>query len=132
MWTAGLKKDPGIPNLFPFKEQLLKQLEERRQQAQSQREREKQLRQQESKKKKKSLQGLQNDAQRRAREFEKKVGSHLIRIPVLSLSLSLPLSPSLPPSLPLSLLQPASCAVISARRRPLFIRQPSLSQSLPS
>ena len=27
-----LKRDPGIPNLYPFKEQLLQQIEERRQQ----------------------------------------------------------------------------------------------------
>ena len=69
---AGLKKDPGIPNLFPLKEQLLKQLEEKKQQTQVQRERERELRAQE-RKRKRSLQGLQNDAQRRTREFEKKV-----------------------------------------------------------
>ena len=77
LFIAGLKKDPGIPNLFPLKEQLLKQLEEKKQAAQSQREREKQQRLQEAKKnknkKKRSLQGLQNDAQQRTREFEKKV-----------------------------------------------------------
>ena len=27
----GLKKDPGIPNLYPFKEQLLKEIEDRKQ-----------------------------------------------------------------------------------------------------
>ena len=69
---AGLKKDPGIPNLFPLKEQLLKQLEEKRQVTQAQRERERELRAQE-KKRKRSLQGLQNDALKRTREFEKKV-----------------------------------------------------------
>jgi nuclear GTP-binding protein len=71
-----LKKDPGIPNLFPFKEQLLKQLEERKQQAESQREKHKLLKLQETKKKKKSLQGLQNEALRKTREFEKKQALH--------------------------------------------------------
>ena len=27
-----LKKDPGIPNLYPFKEELLQQIEDKRQQ----------------------------------------------------------------------------------------------------
>ena len=67
---TGLKKDPGIPNLFPLKEQLLKQLEEKKQQTKAQREREREM----AKKKKKSLQGLQNDALKRTRDFEKKVG----------------------------------------------------------
>lgn len=77
----GLKKDPGIPNLFPYKEQLLKQLEEKKQQAESDKEKHKLLlrqRQQQSKKKK-SLQGLQNDALQRTREFEKKVSYWLLR-----------------------------------------------------
>lgn len=74
-FSTGLKKDPGIPNLFPFKEQLLRQLEEKKQQAESDKEKQKLLsrqRQQQSKKKK-SLQGLQNDALQRTKEFEKKV-----------------------------------------------------------
>ena len=70
---AGLKKDPGIPNLFPLKEQLLKQMEEKKQATQAQREKERQLRAQEKKRRKQSLQGMQNDAQRRTKEFEKKV-----------------------------------------------------------
>jgi len=28
--STGKPKDPGIPNLYPFKEQLLKQIEERK------------------------------------------------------------------------------------------------------
>ena len=71
-----MKKDPGIPNLFPLKEQLLKQLEEKKQQTLAAKEKERELRLQE-KKRKRSLQGLQNDAQRRTKEFEKKVLSFL-------------------------------------------------------
>lgn len=79
-FSTGLKKDPGIPNLFPFKEQLLRQLEEKKQQAESDKEKQKLLsrqRQQQSKKKK-SLQGLQNDALQRTKEFEKKVLVHSV------------------------------------------------------
>ena len=32
LFPPELKKDPGIPNLYPFKEQLLQQIEDRRQQ----------------------------------------------------------------------------------------------------
>ena len=92
---VGLKKDPGIPNLFPLKEQLLKQLAEKKQQAESDKERQKLLRQQEKKKKKKSLQGFQNEALRRTREFEKKVCP---RISLPSVCTSFP--PSLPPPPP--------------------------------
>ena len=78
---TGLKKDPGIPNLFPLKEQILKQMEDRKRQAQSQKEKEKLVRQQEAKKKKKkSLQSLQNDALKRTKEFEKKVSKYLYRM----------------------------------------------------
>ena len=70
--VPGLKKDPGIPNLFPFKEQLLKQMEERKQRSEDERARQKQQRKREQNKKR-SLQGLQNDALRRTRDFEKKV-----------------------------------------------------------
>ena len=68
--ATGLKKDPGIPNLFPFKEQLLKQLEEKKQAVASERQR---LKLQRKSKAKKSIQGLRNEAQRKTREFEKKV-----------------------------------------------------------
>ena len=30
-FNLGLKKDPGIPNLYPFKDQLLREIEERKQ-----------------------------------------------------------------------------------------------------
>ena len=72
MSLSEMKKDPGIPNLFPFKEQLLKQMEDRKQRAEEQRARQKAQRHKEHAKRR-SLQGLQNDAQKRTREFEKKV-----------------------------------------------------------
>lgn len=67
-----MKKDPGIPNLFPLKEQLLKQMEERKIRSEEQKARQKAQRHKEHTKRR-SLQGLQNDAQKRTREFEKKV-----------------------------------------------------------
>ena len=71
--NIGLKKDPGIPNLFPFKEQLLKQMEERKQRSADERERQKLHRNKVEKQKRRSLQGLKNDALKRTKEFEKKV-----------------------------------------------------------
>lgn len=70
---SALKKDPGIPNLYPFKEHLMRQLEERKQRAEDDKARRKAERQKEQAKKR-SLQGLQNDVERRTREFDKKVG----------------------------------------------------------
>ena len=67
-----IKKDPGIPNLYPFKEQLLKQIEEKKVKAEEERERQKRQRQREHAKRR-SLQGLQNDARKRTKEFEKRV-----------------------------------------------------------
>ena len=67
-----LKKDPGIPNLYPFKEQLLKQIEEKKVRAEEERERQKRQRQREQAKRR-SLQGLQNDARKRTKDFEKRV-----------------------------------------------------------
>ena len=69
---VALKKDPGIPNLYPFKEHLMKQLEEKKQRAEEDKERRKLERQKEHARKR-SLQGLQNDAERRTKEFDKKV-----------------------------------------------------------
>ncbi|XP_064400040.1 guanine nucleotide-binding protein-like 3 homolog [Halichondria panicea] len=66
-----MKKDPGIPNLFPFKEQLLKQMEDRKARIEETKVKQKAQRQKEYAKKR-SLQGLTNDAQKRTREFEKK------------------------------------------------------------
>src|SRR6201999_2301152 len=31
-WKSRLKKDPGIPNLFPFKEKILEEIEEKKRQ----------------------------------------------------------------------------------------------------
>lgn len=67
-----LKKDPGIPNLFPFKEQLLKQMEERKQRNDDERAQQK-LQKKKEQNKRRSLQGLQNDALKRTKEYEKKV-----------------------------------------------------------
>ena len=67
-----IKKDPGIPNLFPLKEQLLKQMEDRKQRAEDMRAHQKAKRHLEHAKRR-SLQGLQNDAQKRTIDFEKKV-----------------------------------------------------------
>ncbi len=70
-----MKKDPGIPNLFPFKEQLLQQFQARKERVEGEKERQRLLRQQEHARRRRSLQGLQNDAQKRTKEFEKKVWS---------------------------------------------------------
>ena len=72
IYFVGLKKDPGIPNLFPFKEQLLKQMEERKQRSEDEKARQK-LQRKKKQNERRSLQGLQNDALKRTREFEKKV-----------------------------------------------------------
>ncbi len=69
--SKAVKKDPGIPNLFPFKEQLLKQMEEKKRRSEEERARQKLQRKEQSKRK--SLQSLHNDSQRRSREFERKV-----------------------------------------------------------
>ncbi len=68
-----LKKDPGIPNLFPFKEQLLLKLKNQQEKADGDKEKRRlQIQRQRESAKRRSLQGLQNDAQKRTREFEKK------------------------------------------------------------
>ena len=87
-----IKKDPGIPNLYPFKEQLLKQIEEKKLKAEEERERQKRQRQREHAKRR-SLQGLQNDAQKRTKEFEKRVSYWKWRVVrrVFPLSVCVPL-----------------------------------------
>lgn len=74
-----MKKDPGIPNLFPFKEQLLKQMEEKKQKSEEEKARLKLQRKKEQNSKRRSLQGLQNDALKRTKEFEKKVREEEVR-----------------------------------------------------
>jgi len=64
-------KDPGIPNLYPFKEQLLKQIEERKEKEKEEKEKMKQQRTKEKSRKRK-LQDLQKDAEKRAKLFDQK------------------------------------------------------------
>lgn len=65
------KKDPGVPNLFPFKEEVLKQAEEKKRRQEEANERRKQSRLKEVNKKR-NLESLQKDAMKRGKEFEKK------------------------------------------------------------
>ena len=67
-----MKKDPGIPNLFPFKEQLLKQLKDRKEKAQDEQSQQKLARMQEAKRKR-SLQDLCTETREKNRTFEEKV-----------------------------------------------------------
>ena len=78
--VSELKKDPGIPNLFPFKEQLLQQMQARKERVEGERERQKLQRQREQAKKRRSLQSMQNDVQKRQKEFEKKVNMLLLLV----------------------------------------------------
>jgi nuclear GTP-binding protein len=65
-----LKKDPGIPNLYPFKEQLLQQIEDKKQQDLKDEQRRKERLQRE--KRLKSLQNLKSDAEKRGQQYEQK------------------------------------------------------------
>ena len=67
---SGSKKDPGIPNLYPFKEQLLKQIQERKAKAEEEKQRRKEERQQEQTRLR-SLHALQKDAISRTKKFDK-------------------------------------------------------------
>ncbi|XP_047146481.1 guanine nucleotide-binding protein-like 3 homolog isoform X2 [Hydra vulgaris] len=62
--------DPGIPNSYPFKEKLLKQIEERKQLEKEQLEKAKKKKNDVNRKRK--LEDLQKDAERRAAQYEKK------------------------------------------------------------
>lgn len=42
-WRSKLKKDPGIPNLFPYKDQILQEIEEKRRQKEEENARRRQL-----------------------------------------------------------------------------------------
>lgn len=65
------KKDPGVPNLFPFKEEILKQAEEKKRKQEEANQRRKQNRLKEVNKKR-NLESLQKDAVKRGKEFERK------------------------------------------------------------
>lgn len=67
------KKDPGIPNLAPFKEAILREAEERKQKAEEDKKRQKVERHRDYLKNRK-LGQLQKDAERRQKIFEKKGG----------------------------------------------------------
>ncbi|KXJ13499.1 guanine nucleotide-binding protein-like 3 homolog [Exaiptasia diaphana] len=65
------KKDPGIPNLYPFKDQLLRQMEEKKLKDEEFKRKMKEKRLREVNKRR-NLFNLQEDAIKRAKEFEKK------------------------------------------------------------
>lgn len=72
------RKDPGVPNAAPFKEQVLKEAEERRRRLEQEKERQKEKRKKERQailEKKRNLSSLVKDAQKRTDEFNKKVTS---------------------------------------------------------
>jgi len=64
-------KDPGIPNLYPFKEELLRQIQEKKEQEADAKAKQKEQKQKKESRKRK-LQDLQKDAEKRAKLFEKK------------------------------------------------------------
>jgi len=66
-------KDPGIPNLYPFKEQLLKQIQEKKEKEEDEKAKRKaQKQKQASRKRKLTIQDLQKDAEKRAKQFDKR------------------------------------------------------------
>ncbi|XP_022802751.1 guanine nucleotide-binding protein-like NSN1 [Stylophora pistillata] len=69
--TKKHKKDPGVPNLFPFKEEILKQAEDKKRRQEEDKERRKRDRLKEVNKKR-NLESLQKDAVKRGKEFERK------------------------------------------------------------
>lgn len=69
--TKKHKKDPGVPNLFPFKEEILKQSEDKKRRQEEDKERRKRDRLKEVNKKR-NLESLQKDAVKRGKEFERK------------------------------------------------------------
>jgi nuclear GTP-binding protein len=72
---ARLRKDPGIPNLFPFKEQVLKEIEAKKEKERENRERHQKEQRQKEITKRRSLQSFQNDINKRTKQFEKKEAS---------------------------------------------------------
>ncbi len=70
------KKDLGVPNAAPFKEQVLKEAEDRKRRLEEERERQKEKRKKERQAlldKKRNLQSIVKDAQKRTDDFNKKV-----------------------------------------------------------
>lgn len=70
-------KDPGIPNMYPFKEQLLKQIQEKKEKDAEEKVKRKEQKVKQATRKRK-LQDLQRDAEKRARMFEKRQESGII------------------------------------------------------
>ncbi|XP_052084513.1 guanine nucleotide-binding protein-like 3 homolog [Mytilus californianus] len=73
--TNKKKKDPGIPNSLPFKEEILREAEERKRRAEEEREKLKEKRKKDREKlkmKKRNLDGMVKDAQKKTAEFERK------------------------------------------------------------
>ncbi|KAJ1675079.1 nuclear GTP-binding protein nug1, partial [Spiromyces aspiralis] len=76
-----LKKDPGIPALFPFKEKLLNQIEESKRKAEEEKARQKEARQKELLKRRQigtaqdDMRSLAESAKNRGREFDEEHGS---------------------------------------------------------
>jgi nuclear GTP-binding protein len=71
--TTEPKKDPGIPNLYPFKEELLHKMELQKAKMEDEKERQKKNRALEIKKKREtSLQSLAADANKRTKDFDMK------------------------------------------------------------
>lgn len=59
--------------MYPFKDQLLREIEERKQRAEETKKRQKEDRRKEYMKNRKGLEGLQQDAEKRNKEFDKKL-----------------------------------------------------------
>merc|ERR1712013_808292 len=70
-------KDPGIPNMYPFKEQLLKQIQEKKEKEAEEKAKRKEQKVKQATRKRK-LVDLQKDAEKRARMFEKRQESGVI------------------------------------------------------
>ena len=66
------KKDPGVPNLCPFKEKILEEVERRKNKQEEEKQRRKAKREKEVNKRR-NLQTLQQDAVKRGKEFEHKM-----------------------------------------------------------
>ena len=81
---VGLKKDPGIPNLFPYKEQVLKTIQDKKELMEEEKKRQKEERKKEHAKRR-SLQSLQHDAVKRTIEFERQVSYRMVEDIIIQL-----------------------------------------------